>query len=291
MSKRSTQKPSQEEATDPQQLEGLMAPDKELVDLDTTAWDAAEEWIADNDELKRESDQHAAAEPTQEATAEEPTSEARTAVSTVDRVLQIMLVVNLVLLAVMLIVPSGGNKPSDPTPARTGTAATTTEKAPDSFVQPPRVIGALPNSGLWEESVRAAGEGDYRGAAAVLQRYLATSNGMTDLERRLVYNQLAFYLTKDGRIAEAHEYERKSQQLMARSYLPDDLLNSARRAAQQGQIAAMRSAYARLLLQQKQIPPTLRKSIAEAYLKLGDSYRLEANRAESATRDQQEREK
>jgi hypothetical protein len=38
----------------------------------------------------------------------------------------------------------------------------------------------------------------------------------------------------------------------------------------------MRRYYARFLLQQKQVPPSLRAKIAEAYLKLGDGYRVEA---------------
>ena len=56
--------------------------------------------------------------------------------------------------------------------------------------------------------------------------------------------------------------------------------HAAQQAADNGNLAEMRSAYARFLLQMKQASPALRKARAEAFLRLGDSYRLEADQAE-----------
>ena len=74
------------------------------------------------------------------------------------------------------------------------------------------------------------------------------------------------------------KYLRQANQILRRSYLPDDLLRSARRAEEAGDAAQMRAAYARFLLQQSMVPASERQAIHEAYLKLGDSYRMQAER-------------
>ena len=188
-------------------------------------------------------------------------------------VLRGLLLVNLAMMGVVLALPNG--RAPAPAPEREPPPA----KA-DPLLSPPRQLGGLPTSKYWSEALESAGKGDLPQAILLLERYLELSPEITDVERRLVYNQIAFYLAKDGRTDEALEYERRSSQLMSRSHLPDDLLQNAHRAEQEGKLQEMRSAYARFLLQQKQIPPSLRKHIAEAYLKLGDSYRLEAEAGE-----------
>lgn len=195
----------------------------------------------------------------------------------VDRVLQVLLLCNLTLITGLIMFPTSSAPeptPESKRPAFIGEGDTT---QPDPFVQELRVATEVPTSQLWEHAVRAAGEGDYARAVVLLEQHLTTTHPMTDVEKRLIYNQLALYLVRDGRMSEAQEYERRSSQLMSRSYLPEDLLASAHKAAESGQLSQMRKAYARFLLQQKQIPPSLRKHIAEAYLRLGDSYRLEAD--------------
>jgi hypothetical protein len=136
----------------------------------------------------------------------------------------------------------------------------------------------VPQDRLWQRAIDEASSGNYARAVTSLEHYLEREPHMTDVERRLVFNQLSYFLVKDGRISEAQDYERRSHQIMTRSYLPDDLLQSARRAKEAHQPVAMRAAYARFLLQQRQLAPALRAHLAEAYLALGDSYRLEAER-------------
>jgi len=247
-------------------IDELMSEGDEFVDLDTAAWDAAEEWIADNPEL--------ASAP--EDPLDDDYPEYVPAPDRIDRILQALLLCNVALIVLVFVVPDGGSSTEQAPDPKTREPVFTAE--PDPYVQPPRKIGDLPGDRLWEQAVRAAGEGEYGRAVLLLEKYESQAT-LTDVERRLVYNQLAYYLVKDGRLEEAQSYERKSHQIMTRSYLPEDLLGSAQKAGEAGQLAEMRSAYARFLLQQKQIPPTLRKHIAEAYLKLGESYRLEAERA------------
>jgi len=218
--------------------------------------------------------------PTSESVA--TTSERRFAPGQVDRFLQLLLFANLAFIGVVLIMPSSGGAPE---PTTEPPASELAQEPADPFVTEARKIGDVPSDQLWEQAVREAGRGEYPRAIRLLESYLESDQGMTDVEKRLIYNQLAYYLVKDGRVPRAQEYERKSQQIMTRSYLPEDLLNGAHKAAEAGETAAMRSAYARFLLQQKQVPPTLRKFIAEAYLELGNSYRLEAEQGEAQAAD------
>lgn len=251
-------------------IDELMSAQDEFVDLDTAAWDAAEEWIADNPEL--------AGVPEEQLEDEYP--DYVPAANRVDRILQVLLVCNVALIVLVFVLPGGGTGATTEPAVVPRVQAPAADPEPDRFVQAPRKIGDLPDNRLWEQAVRAAGEGEYARAVVLLEKYESKAP-LTDVERRLVYNQLAYYLVKDGRLEEAQSYERRSHQIMTRSYLPEDLLGSAQKAAEQGQLAEMRSAYARFLLQQRQIPPTMRKHIAEAYLKLGESYRLEAERAKA----------
>ena len=191
--------------------------------------------------------------------------------SRTDRIVQVLLVLNLLLIGVVIALPSSSKTGG-------GEAAPTPRAAEgDALVQPPRQLGNLPSHELWQRSLAAAGKGDYAQAVDLLERYLS-GPGVTDLERQLVYNQLAYYLVKDGRMDAAREYTLKAQQLLTRAYLPEDLLDGARKAEANGAHAEMRSAYARFLLQLRQASPELRQREAEAYLKLGDSFRLEAQR-------------
>ena len=51
-----------------------------------------------------------------------------------------------------------------------------------------------------------------------------------------------------------------------------------------GDQESLRQVWARFLLQQRQIPSSLYQSVAEAYLQLGDSYRVQANQEAEAAR-------
>ncbi len=58
--------------------------------------------------------------------------------------------------------------------------------------------------------------------------------------------------------------------------MPEDLIRTAVEAEKRGDARGMRRAYANFLLQEKLVSPTMRSLIVESYLKLGDSFHLEA---------------
>ncbi len=183
-----------------------------------------------------------------------------------DVVLQVALAINVVVLAVLLgTTSSTGVTESAPPPAQS-----------DPVLTPLREIGQLPDSPLWEQAVRAAGTGDYAGAVRLLESYLEATPQMSDVERQLVYNQVAYYLIKVGRVAESQRYTDRARELLGRVYLGQDLLQAAEAAGGRGALEQMRASYARFLLQLEQTSPAVRQREAEALLRLGDSYRIEA---------------
>lgn len=253
-------------AADEERLEGLMAKG----DLDERARRAAREAVA-----VAKSEPEAGGEGPQPSSATPPPARR-------EFWLRVLLLTNVVLVAALMALPGSKPEPSaQPAESPAANTAPGGEEAaprPAPVVPPPRRAGVRPRGELWERAVRLAGRGRYAEAVTELERYLSSRPNMTDAERRLVYNQLAYYLVKDGRLDEAMRYERMSSQLMARTHLPEDLLRAARRAKKEGDLPGMRAAYARFLLQRKQVPPSLRAAFAEAYLELGESYRLEAER-------------
>ncbi len=76
---------------------------------------------------------------------------------------------------------------------------------------------------------------------------------------------------------EAARYRSKTRTLVNRGYLPEDLRDAARTAWEDGRSEDARRYFARFLLQQKQLPAELRESVAEAFLRIGDSYRMAAD--------------
>lgn len=123
-----------------------------------------------------------------------------------------------------------------------------------------------------------AASGDLTGAVEDLERYLAAEPHMPPAMKRNVLGTLAHYSFRLGLEQEAREFERRASALTQSHYLPEDLVRMARRAEEEGDGDRMRRLYARFVLQQKQVPPSLHHFLAEAYLKLGDSYRIEAER-------------
>ncbi len=181
--------------------------------------------------------------------------------------LRALLAVNLVLMGLVLVLP-GTPKPAPQPPD----APQVSTQAPES----PR----FPDRQLYEHALMRANEGQYGAAILAIEEYLRRNPNLPDYARRGVYLQLQYYLQREGRIEESRQMLAKAAQLMERSFLPEDLLQGAALAEKNGNGEEMRRNYARFLLLQKTLPAALRKHVAEAYLKLGDSYRLEAERGE-----------
>ncbi|MGE0145032.1 MAG: hypothetical protein AB7I19_18015 [Planctomycetota bacterium] len=216
--------------------------------------------------------------------------------------LRILLVSNLAMMLVMLLMPHpmetrteyvkdsdrNTNSSSDMRALPQGqpmTGGNASRARPDAFVQPPRELSlGLPNDPLYEKALVQALDGDFVAASATLREFLDAHPGLDPSLQRLVHAHLAYYLRKAGAIPESIEHETKSRELAGRSFLPEELLRNAREAELRGDGDGMRRAYAQFLLQEEQLPPALQALVQEAYLKLGDAYRIEAERGESAER-------
>ena len=140
----------------------------------------------------------------------------------------------------------------------------------------------FPDDNLYEEATLVARRGDYPRAVKLLKQLLKTTPDMGGVQLRLVYTQLAYNLLRDGGIQEAEQYADRIDRMRVQTTLPEDLARAAQRAERDGRGGDVRRYYARFLLQQNQIRPDMRDIISEAYLKIGDSYRLEADAGEKA---------
>ena len=98
---------------------------------------------------------------------------------------------------------------------------------------------------------------------------------------------LEHYASQVGDFQKAQEFQRRMDALRSSHSLPEDLVQMALEAKRNGDIESMRRHYARLLLQQRQIPSSLYRHVAEAYLELGDSYRNEAEKGDAAARERE----
>lgn len=139
----------------------------------------------------------------------------------------------------------------------------------------------------YAEALRAADRQDFPRAIALLQEYLADSPRMAAGSQASALLALEYYCARAGRLSESQEYRRRIQALNDSHKLPEDLVAMAQAAAQSGDQESLRRVWARFLLQQRQVPSSLYKHLAEAYLQLGDSYRAEANEAAERERVRQ----
>jgi TolA-binding protein len=187
--------------------------------------------------------------------------------------LRAMLALNLVLMVAMLFVPNGAKSPSGAAPpGGHGTADPGTRRAERRAP----TLG-LPNDKLYEAALLLAMDGRFDQAVTSLEAYAARYPDLDPAVRRLLYGQLSYYLRKAGRIGEALAWENKARVLAGAESLPEDLVHAAAEAEKRGDYREVRRAWASFLLQEKMLSPTLRSLMVEAYLKLGDAYRLEAS--------------
>ena len=187
--------------------------------------------------------------------------------------LRALLLVNLAAMVAVMLVPSG-------TPTQTHAPAPT-----DTHGQPQPATLRL--DGPYERALAAADQGEWRTAIAILEGYLQASPRLAPARRANVLFALEHYAHQLGDFKATEEYRRKAEALRSSASLPDDLVQMAREAETAGDAESVRRLWARFLLQQRQIPSSLYKHIAEAYLKLGDSYKTEAQQAADRARRQE----
>lgn len=203
-------------------------------------------------------------------------------------VLRALLAANVLAMVALLFVPTGttrqSSKPSEgtgnPEPVHqdpTGHASTPRPRRP-----------AYPDKELYTHALQLGSEGKYVEAVEAFEEYLRRNPALPNDQRRNVFLAMQYYNSGAGRTKEAEACLASAQQLIDRSFLPEDLLTAAELAEKSGNGAEMRRNYARFLLLQKSLPAALRERVAEAYLKLGDSYRVEADKGEERAQSEAE---
>lgn len=207
--------------------------------------------------------------------------------------LRAVLIVNFLLMGVMLALPYAAPEPQPADPHDAAHDAAQHDPhgsghAPDTsshFVQPrrdPRYV--IPPSKLYNEALKASSKGDYDTASELMHRYIRANSSLHSSLLMGPYLTLAHFLHMAGRDDEAVSFELEAQRMIGASSLPEDLWRAARAAEESGESREMRRAYARLLLQQNMLTPTQYAVVSEAYLKLGESYRMEADEGAAAAK-------
>lgn len=155
--------------------------EEELAHLDFSSW-KADQWLEDAVELEMRFGIGPGVGPIDTVPAPRPI---------LYRVMEWLLVCNLTLVVVMILLyGKGDGKPAHATPSQH---------------QP------------WELAFAAAKQGEPSRAVEILERYLETHPSLSDFERGLTYNLLAFFLVRDGRFEEAGDFERQSHAIVSRS--------------------------------------------------------------------------
>lgn len=198
-----------------------------------------------------------------------------------------ILLVNFALMGIMIAMPTADSTPhSDATTGVESAAELPQPFSGDSpFVSPlrdPRYT--IPRDDLFDEALVFARDGNYEQAAVLMQKHVEAHAALHPSLLQTPYLLLAHYLRLSGRTEEAIEFEGIANRLIGASHLPEDLWNAARAAERNGDAREMRRAYARLLLQQNMLTPTQRAVVTEAYLKFGESYRIEAEQGREQAR-------
>jgi tetratricopeptide (TPR) repeat protein len=211
-----------------------------------------------------------------------------------ETVLRSLLALNLLAMLAVVFLPSPLPSPGAPSTSPSTSPAPTpsTGPAPGAVEQPPAPEQPPPlrRPALDDPVIRAfaaADQRDYRTAIRLLEDHLAASPRLEPSRKANVLLALQHYAAQLGDFARSEEYQHKVEALRSSHSLPEDLLQMANEAEKAGDVESMRRNYARLLLQQRQIPSALFRHVAEAYLKLGDSYRLEAEQASAKSRQQE----
>lgn len=184
--------------------------------------------------------------------------------------LRLLLAANVLAMLVVAMLPSTGTKTETPEVKHEATPAHTE----------PHAAPAAPKSDdKYGQALLAASKNDYAQAITLLEQYLADSPRMVASRKMQALIALEWYSTRVGNMTAAQDYQRRVQALKNSHQLPEDLVEEAKAAAASGDQESLRRIWARFLLQQRQVPSSLYKHVAEAYLQLGDSYRSQANAA------------
>jgi hypothetical protein len=192
-------------------------------------------------------------------------------------VLRGLLAFNVLAMVVVAMLPVPGKGPAPATDPHPADVQPTTHKPPADRHFNERYVAAQ----------QAADRGEFTEAMTQLETHLAESPRMAPGQQLNVLMALAYYAHRANDFGRADEYRRRADALEKSHALPDDLVAEAKAAQQSGDQERLRRIWARFLLQHRQIPSSLYKHVAEAYLQLGDSYRQQADVAAEQARLQE----
>lgn len=196
-----------------------------------------------------------------------------------EAVLRVLLGINLAAMVIVLSMPTPPKVTSQP--AEAPVVATEPAPTPEPAVLPPPLTDPV------TRAFAAADRHDYSTAIRLLEDHLRATPRMSPARKTDVLLALAHYAAQLADLGAAQDYQRRALALQRSHSLPEDLVQMALEAERNGDTESMRRHYARLLLQHRQIPSSLERHVAEAYLKLGDSYRQEAEQAEEEARQRE----
>lgn len=131
---------------------------------------------------------------------------------------------------------------------------------------------ARPMSEPFNRALLAAEAGDFAGAVDALEQQLASNPQMHLAERLNVMTTASYYALRNNDFKASLKYAELAQSLQNSQSSQDQLERMAAAAVRSGDQEAMRRAWARFMLQQRQMPSLLYQQIARAYLQLSDSY-------------------
>jgi len=194
--------------------------------------------------------------------------------------LRLLLAANVLAMLVIALLPSS----AAPVPP---VAEEPAAKPPVHTTAQPKPTPAPRLGDAYAQALLAAGEGDFARAIVLLEQYLTATPRMAPSQKINVLLALEHYSLQVGNATAAQGYRQRVQGMQDSHSLPEDLVAMAQAAAANGDQESLRRVWARFLLQQRQVPTPLYKHVAEAYLQLGDSYRLQANAAAEQQRLQQ----
>jgi len=240
-------------------------------DLEAEALRAAEQALAQGEKALADAHKELG------KTAPQPQPEAKPAGSSGRKLaLRMLLAVNVLAMVIVAMLPApAADTSTEPPKVEPVTDRAEAEAARRRYNEP------------WNRALDAADRRDFAAAAGILEAYLADNPRMAPSQQLNTYLALSSYCARNGDIGKSQEYRRRADALEQSHSLPEDLVEMAEAAAASGDQASLRRVWAQFLLQQRQIPSWLTKHVAEAYLQLGDSYRMDADDATERARRQE----
>jgi hypothetical protein len=253
-------------APPPEKLSGLMAAGEKTAakpgpDLDAEALRAAEHALSAGEKALAEARAHLAEG---HGNATKPSAGRGRELA-----LRLLLAVNIVAMVVVAMLPN----PQPPGPV-----------VPEHAHEQPAPPGRARFNEPWNRALEAAERHEFPSAVTILEQYLADNPRMAPSERLNVLGTLSTYAARAGQYDKSRDFRQKADAIEQSHSLPSDLVADAQAALARKDQEALRRIWARFLLQQRQVPGWLQKHVAEAYLQLGDSYRLQADVAAEAAR-------